>query len=216
MVEEGGKALAAYLKPREEGRVDDQHDEITDMVKTLGQVAEYWLADPQRALELQTRLGKAYLDLWAARSSAWPAKRSPPVAEPDPRGQALRRPGMVDATSSSISSSRPTCSPRTGPNHLVTDAEGLDPHTRHKAEFYVAPDRQRAVAVELRADQSGTAARDAEHPTPKISSRGMHMLAEDIEAGGGDLQDPAVRRQDVRGRAQSRAHARQGDLPERV
>ena len=66
MVEEGGKALAAYLKPREEGRVDDQYAEVTDVVKTLGQVAEYWLRDPQRALELQSSLGKAYLDLWAS------------------------------------------------------------------------------------------------------------------------------------------------------
>ena len=34
-------------------------------MKTLGQVTEYWLADPQRAVELQARRGKAYLDLWA-------------------------------------------------------------------------------------------------------------------------------------------------------
>jgi len=65
MIEEGGKALAAYLKPREEGRHDDQYAEVTDVVKTIGQVADYWLRDPQRALELQSSLGKAYLDLWA-------------------------------------------------------------------------------------------------------------------------------------------------------
>src|SRR4051794_23870532 len=48
MVEEGGKALAAYLKPREEGEVKiEPADEIADVVKTLGHVAEYWLSDPQ-------------------------------------------------------------------------------------------------------------------------------------------------------------------------
>jgi polyhydroxyalkanoate synthase len=60
MVEDGGKALAAYMRARDHGQI--QHglsDEMTDMVKTLGEVAEYWLADPQRALELQSRLGKA-------------------------------------------------------------------------------------------------------------------------------------------------------------
>ena len=65
-METSGQALAAYLKPREEGRVDDQNAEITDVVKTFGKVAEYWLADPQRTLELQSSLGKAYLDLWAS------------------------------------------------------------------------------------------------------------------------------------------------------
>ena len=71
LVEEGGRALAAYLKPREGGRGDNElTDELTEVVKTLGQVAEYWLADPQRTVELQNRLGKAYLDLWASRSAS--------------------------------------------------------------------------------------------------------------------------------------------------
>src|SRR5512135_1401040 len=66
LVEEGGKALAAYLKPREEGKIkNDMADLLADVIKTVGQVAEYWLSDPQRALELQTSLGRAYLDLWA-------------------------------------------------------------------------------------------------------------------------------------------------------
>src|SRR5690349_10941794 len=67
MVEEGGRALAAYLKPREEGAVKiEPAAEVAEVVKTLGQVAEYWLSDPQRATEVQASLGKAYLDLWAA------------------------------------------------------------------------------------------------------------------------------------------------------
>src|SRR5207248_11328555 len=67
MVEEGGKALAAYMKPREEGQVQaGLSDEMSDMVKTLGEVGRYWLSDPNRAVELQSQLGRAYLDLWGA------------------------------------------------------------------------------------------------------------------------------------------------------
>ena len=52
MVEEGGKALAAYMKPREQGQIaGDLSDDVTDAVKSLGRVAEYWLSDPRRALE---------------------------------------------------------------------------------------------------------------------------------------------------------------------
>ena len=36
MVEEGGRALAAYLKPREEGRMHGEYAEFVDVVKTLG------------------------------------------------------------------------------------------------------------------------------------------------------------------------------------
>src|SRR5262245_14263737 len=106
MVEEGGKALAAYLKPREEGRRDDQYVEITDVVKTIGQVADYWLRDPQRALELQSSLGKAYLDLWASAVKRMAGEQVQAVAEPDPRDSASPIPSGR-ATSSSISSSRP-------------------------------------------------------------------------------------------------------------
>src|ERR1700755_3263417 len=61
MVENGGKALAAYLKPREEGKTETgPSDEIADMVKTLGEVLEYWLKDPARAVELQARLGRGF------------------------------------------------------------------------------------------------------------------------------------------------------------
>ena len=75
-------ALAAYLKPREEGRADDQYAEVTDVVKTLGQVADYWLRDPQRALELQSSLGKAYLDLWANAVKRMAGEKVEPVAAP--------------------------------------------------------------------------------------------------------------------------------------
>src|SRR5262249_60463541 len=63
MVEQGGRALAAYLKPREEGRAgEDNADLVTDAVKTLSQVMEYWLARPHRPPHLPNIPGKSYLD----------------------------------------------------------------------------------------------------------------------------------------------------------
>src|SRR5436190_6155834 len=86
MVEQGGKALAAYLKPREQGEVRiEPADEIADVVKTLGHVAEYWLSDPQRAVEVQTSLGKAYLELWASAMHRMAGEAAPPVVQPDSR-----------------------------------------------------------------------------------------------------------------------------------
>ena len=58
-------------------------EEVTEVVKTLGHVAEYWLEDPQRALEVQTRLGKAYLDLWASAARRLAGEDSAPLSTPD-------------------------------------------------------------------------------------------------------------------------------------
>jgi polyhydroxyalkanoate synthase len=186
IMEEGGKAMAAYLKPREEGRVDDQYAEITDVVKTLGQVADYWLRDPQRALELQSSLGKAYLELWASAAKRMAGESVGPVAAPEPRDKRFADPEWSSNQFFDFVKQAYLLTVQWA-NRLVQDAEGLDPHTRHKAEFYlrqivnaIAPSNFVLTNPELLRE---TIASKAENLV-----RGMNMLAEDIQAGQGHLR----------------------------
>ena len=49
-MESSGQALAAYLKPRENGGAKDKPpSELTEIIKTFGTVADYWLTDQTRA-----------------------------------------------------------------------------------------------------------------------------------------------------------------------
>ena len=90
VVEEGGRALAAYLKPREQGQGNRElAEELNEVTKTLGQVAQYWLADPKRTLELQARVGRAYLDLWASAARRLAGEPATPVATPAPNDHNL-------------------------------------------------------------------------------------------------------------------------------
>src|SRR5262245_58473941 len=67
MVEQLGRAAAAYVEPREKGTVKaTASDEMTEVVKTLAKVGEFWLRDPQRTVEAQTRLVTGYMDLWSS------------------------------------------------------------------------------------------------------------------------------------------------------
>ena len=187
MVEEGGKALAAYLKPREEGRIKDQRaEEITDLVKTLGHVMEYWMSDPQRAFDVQSRLAKSYLDLWASTVKRMAGEPTPPVAKPDPRDKRFADPDW--STNQFFDFLKQVYLLSTDwANKLVTDAQGLDARERHKAEFYI---RQIANAIA----PSNFVLTNPELLRETLSSnaenlvRGMQMLAQDIEAGGGDLR----------------------------
>src|SRR3978361_1123605 len=66
-LESSGQALAAYLKPRENGEAKDKPpNEVGEVIKTFSTVAEYWLSDQNRSAELQMKIGKAYLDLWGS------------------------------------------------------------------------------------------------------------------------------------------------------
>ena len=45
-METSGQALAAYLKPRENGEARDKPpNELAEVIKTFSAVAEYWLSD---------------------------------------------------------------------------------------------------------------------------------------------------------------------------
>ena len=65
-IEHGGKALAAYMAPRQSGEIKvTVADDIGEMVRSIGRVAEYYMTDPQRAFAAQTALTKQFVDLWA-------------------------------------------------------------------------------------------------------------------------------------------------------
>ncbi len=187
LIEEGGRALAAYLKPREEGRKSNAlAEEVGEVVKTLGHVAEYWLEDPQRALEAQNRLGKAYLDLWAAAAKRLTGEEIAPVVTPEAGDKRFSDPEWSSNQYYDFLKQAYLLSARWA-KQLVSDAAGLDQHTRQKAEFYM---RQITNAM----SPSNFVLTNPELLRETVLSnadnlvRGMHMLAEDIETGGGDLK----------------------------
>ena len=197
MVEEGGKALAAYLKPREDGSVKaEPSDEIADVVKTLGHVAEYWLSDPQRAVEVQAQLGKAYLDLWASAVRRMTGEAAPPVIAPDPRDKRFSDPEWSSNQFYDFLKQAYLLTIQWS-DRLVKNAP-LDEHTRHKAEFYV---KQIGNAI----SPSNFMFTNPEVMRETLSSnaenlvRGMSMLARTYRRGGVVLvvlrvEDPRARR----------------------
>ena len=187
LIEEGGKALAAYLKPREEGKIKGElSEDITDVVKSVGRVAEYWMSDPQRALELQTSLGRAYLDLWASTVKRMAGEKTEPVVPTDPKDKRFADPEWSQNQFFDFLKQAYLLTTQWG-ERLVREAAGVDEHTRKKAEFYV---KQIANAI----SPSNFVLTNPELLRETFSSnaenlvRGMHMLSEDIKAGHGNLR----------------------------
>ncbi len=186
MVEQGGKALAAYMKPREQGHIEGEHAEFVDAVKALGQVAQYWLQNPQRAAELQMALGTSYLELWASSVKRMVGEQAPPVIEPDARDKRFTDPDWSSNQFFDFLKQAYLLTVRWA-NHLVADAKGIDPLTQQKAEFYI---RQisNAIAPSNFVLTNPELLRETLASNASNLARGMHMLAEDISAGGGELR----------------------------
>ena len=194
-MESSGQALAAYLKPRETGEVRDKPpSELTEVIKTFSSVAEYWMSDKDRASDLQHKMGKAYLDLWgsAMRRMAGEADAKP-AAAPSPRDKRFQDPEWKSNQFFDFVMQLYLLTTQWA-HDLVRNAEGLDPHTRKKAEFYV---QQITNAL----SPSNFVLTNPEVLRETLASRGdnlvrgMKMLAEDIESGRGTLRirqsDPA-------------------------
>lgn len=187
LVEESGKALAAYVRPRETGEANSEFsDEVADVVKTIGQIAEKWLNDPVKTLEAQRSLFGGYLDLWATTLRKLNGEDVPPVIEPAPGDKRFSDPDwsanpLFDFLKQAyLHTSR-------WAEKMVKEAEGVDEHTRHKADFYV---RQISGAI----SPSNFALTNPEILRETVEQhgenlvRGMQMLAEDIAAGKGELR----------------------------
>jgi poly[(R)-3-hydroxyalkanoate] polymerase subunit PhaC len=194
LVEEGGKALAAYMKPREEGKIKSETaDDVAEVVKTIGQVLEYWLSDPQRALELQTSLGRDYLELWGGAAKRMAGEPSAPMVAPDPKDKRFADPEWSQNQFFDFLKQIYLLTVQWS-ERLVREAE-VDEQTRQRAAFYVkqignaiAPSNFVLTNPELLRE---TLAAKGENLV-----RGMQMLAEDIRAGHGNLKirqsDPGV------------------------
>jgi polyhydroxyalkanoate synthase len=186
-MESSGQALAAYLKPRESGELRDQPpSELAEMIKTFSAVAEYWLSDNQRSAELQMKIGKAYLDLWGSSVRRLAGEEAPPAIEPSPRDKRFSDPEWKSNQFFDFLMQLYLLTTRWAQD-LVRNAEGLDPHTRKKAEFYVQQITN-ALAPSNFVLTNPEVLRETLASSGDNLVRGMKMLAEDIEAGRGILR----------------------------
>lgn len=185
MLEELGKAATAWIEPREKGEITDTASEpMADMVKTFSKVGEYWLSDPKRAIEAQTSLLTSYFGMWSESVQRMSGEDTSPRAktsdkrftdpdwEENPFFEFLKNAYFITSDWA---------------NKLVEDSEGLDEATRHKAVFYVrqitsalSPANFIATNPELYKEMVATNGENL--------VKGMHMLAEDIAAGKGELK----------------------------
>ncbi|WP_394041691.1 class I poly(R)-hydroxyalkanoic acid synthase [Xanthobacter aminoxidans] len=186
MVDEGGKALAAYLGPRTQAKTDDLADEIADALKTVGQVAEYWMTDPQRTLEAQTRLMAGYLSVWTNTLKRLGGEQVEPVTAPDARDARFKDEGWRESPIFDALKQAYLVTTRWAED-MVEEAEGLDAHTKHKAGFLVKQVTN-AISPSNFVMTNPELIRETFSSSGENLVKGMKNLTEDLVAGKGSLK----------------------------
>lgn len=187
IAENGGKALAAYLGPREMGEVPPGGtEELNAVVKTLAEVGNYWMQDPSRAIEAQTKLWSGYMNIWNSTLKRMAGEQQEPIVVPTNTDKRFKD-SQWDDNNFFDFIKQMYLQTSNWAEELVDGADELDDHTRHKAGFYV---RQISNAM----SPSNFILTNPELLRETMSSnagnlvKGMKLLAEDIKAGHGDLR----------------------------
>lgn len=185
MVEKAGKAASAWLEPREKGDQEFSASEpVADMITTFSKVSEYWLSDPKKAMDAQTQLFSGFMDVWqnSLRRMNEPEHQEPALQDKRFKDEDWNNHAFFHFLASTYKVTSEWA------DKMVDEAAThLDPQTEHKARFYtkqlsaaLSPANFVMTNPEL---YKQTIATNGENLV-----RGFTMLAEDMEAGHGDLK----------------------------
>ncbi|WP_230532761.1 PHA/PHB synthase family protein [Microvirga roseola] len=187
LIEGASQATAAYLKPLQEQQIPPGlSNDAAEIVKSLGRVAETWMKDPQKSFEAQSRLGTDFIHLWSSTLMRAQGQATEPVAKPEPKDNRFQDPEWSENLVFDFIKQAYLITTRWA-GWLVENAEGLDERTRHKAEFYLKQ-LSSALSPSNFLMTNPELIRETMKENGANLVRGMAMLAEDIQAGGGELK----------------------------
>ncbi|WP_180982379.1 PHA/PHB synthase family protein [Methylocella silvestris] len=187
LFEQGGKALAASLKPPAKGEIKSElSTELSNAVRSISKVTELWLSDPKKTAEAQTALMMSFLGLMSNTVRRLSGESGDPLVPYDPSDKRFAAPEWRESPFFDFLRQAHAISVNWA-NGLIERSEELDPRTREKAKFYF---RQLSSAL----SPSNFLATNPEVLKETWQSsgenlvRGASMLARDLEAGNGRLK----------------------------
>lgn len=186
LVEQGGRALAAYFKPSESGGKTDVSLELTDAIRSISRIVEHWLSDPARTLAAQSSLTVKFLGLWAHSLRRMSGEQESPFVPYEPSDKRFAAPEWRESPFFDFLRQAHAIV-TTWAEDLVKRSDDVDAHTRDKARFYLrqitsalSPSNFLATNPELIKETWATSGDNL--------ARGAALLAQDMEAGKGTLK----------------------------
>jgi polyhydroxyalkanoate synthase len=186
LMEQGGRALAAYFSNPQTGAQKDVSETVADAYHSLSQITAHWFGDPARAIEAQASLAAKFLALWASGLRGLSGEEEKPVVPHDPSDKRFAAPEWREVPYFSFLRQLHAIISQWA-DDLIQRSSDVDPKVREKARFYLrqissalAPSNFLATNPELLKETWETSGENL--------ARGAELLARDIEAGKGTLK----------------------------
>ena len=187
VVEGTGKAIAAYTNSKNSGELKENLDaEFSEIASTLSKVGQYWVSDPQRAVELQSKLISGYMDIWNNTLTKLSGQNDIDAVDVPDSDKRFKDEDWQKNQFFNFLKQMYLMTSEWAEN-FVNEADGIDDHTRHKAQFYV---KQIINAI----SPSNYVLTNPQLLKETFSSnagnlvKGMENLLEDLKAGNGELK----------------------------
>ena len=138
-VYERAARLSKILSERPEQQRQDAETQMLPMAqvsKTLGDVWQAHLAQPEKLMAAQSQLWAQYTEIWNNTWAKAMGQTVTPIAEPARNDKRFKDKDWVEHTAYDFIKQIYLVS-TSWAQHMVATADGVDPHTRHKAKFYV-------------------------------------------------------------------------------
>jgi polyhydroxyalkanoate synthase len=159
---------------------------MEQVTKTLGEIAKSYMSDPQRLMDAQMQLWSGYTQLWQNAWSRFLGQEVQPVAQPEKGDKRFNDRDWQENAVFDFMKQFYLISARWAQD-LVKNAEGVDPHTKRKARFYVEQ-----IANAFSPTNFGLTNPEVVRATLASNGanlvEGLRHLEEDLTAGGGRLR----------------------------
>ncbi|MEJ8308845.1 class I poly(R)-hydroxyalkanoic acid synthase [Agrobacterium larrymoorei] len=189
-VENLGKAASEWLAPRERGEIPQTSPSpLSDVFQTMSDVAEYWMAEPQRSIEAQTNLLSNYFEIWQESVLRLSEQQTKAGGEKPQSQTGNKRFADADWQANPFFDFLQKVYFATAgwAEKMVTEADGLDERTREKARFYMRQVTE-AISPANFAFTNPQVFRETVATSGANLVRGMAQLAEDVAVGKGHLR----------------------------
>jgi polyhydroxyalkanoate synthase subunit PhaC len=132
----GGRAFTRLLSQKRADGAAGLTTEMGDAANLIAAVMSRWLAEPEKFAVKQTKLAEDLVELWGRTNKRFLGEKVEPLANPAPGDSRFRDPEWSQNPFFDFCKQAYLISVNWA-DDLVRDAEGVEEHTRQRAQFYL-------------------------------------------------------------------------------